>query len=116
MLYGEYLVTRIYNFLSSSPLVYFCSADWRAAVDLDCEYSEDSGATWYPATVSGASGVRGSGSVTWKRLSDIPTVFGGSRIFFRATPCDDDPGEAGQIEIPLQPAEVPEIEIEGDGE
>jgi hypothetical protein len=85
-------------------------------VDLDCEYSEDGGATWYPATVSGASGVRGSGSVTWKRLVDVPTVFEGSRVFFRATPYDEDEGEAGQIEVPLQPAEVPEIEIEGDGE
>jgi hypothetical protein len=83
-------------------------------VDLDCEYSEDGGVTWYPATVSGASGVRGSGTVTWKRLSDIPTVFEGSRIYFRATPYDEDPGEAGQIEIPLEPIEVPEIEGPGE--
>jgi hypothetical protein len=82
--------------------------------DLECEYSEDGGVTWYPASVSGASGVRGSGSVTWKRLADVPTVFEGSRIFFRATPYDEDEGESGQIEIPLEPAEVPEIEGPGE--
>jgi hypothetical protein len=83
-------------------------------VDLECEYSEDGGVTWYSAAVSGASGVRGSGSVTWKRLTDVPTVFEGSRIFFRATPYDEDEGEPGQIEIPLEPAEVPEIEGPGE--
>lgn len=84
------------------------------SVDLECEYSEDGGATWYPASVSGSSGLRGSGSVVWKRLADVPTVYEGSRIFFRATPYDEDPGEPAQIEVPLKPAEVPEIEAPGE--
>ncbi|MCP4230106.1 MAG: PQQ-binding-like beta-propeller repeat protein [bacterium] len=81
-------------------------------LDFDCYYSEDGGISWNPATLTEwgiISSTEYSGTFTWERMKDIPSVLPNSSIFFRVTPSDDDEGEPGDIAIPLEPIEAPEI-------
>jgi hypothetical protein len=84
----------------------------RDQLSFDCFYSEDGGISWNPATVTEwgvISSAEYSGTFTWERMKDIPSVLPNSEIFFRVTPSDDDEGEPGDIAIPLTPIEAPEI-------
>ncbi len=68
-------------------------------VNLQVEYSLDSGATFKPATVTGSTEHVGptpyEGSLVWNSVSDIPGV-DSSQVVLRITPSDNDVGESGQ--------------------
>lgn len=82
------------------------------AVRLEISYSEDGGTSWLPATVEGdlgsLAGARYSGSFTWLRLKDVPTILPGSRIMLKAVPYGPSEGKGGEINLDLKPpAEEP---------
>jgi len=76
-------------------------------VRLSVFYSEDGGATWYPAKADGdyanLSPAQYRGSFAWDRPHDVPTILPGSSIKVRAVPADADEGRAGDIAVDLKP-------------
>jgi hypothetical protein len=79
--------------------------DENNAVTLNVYYSEDGGATWFPATVAedlaDLSPASYSGTFTWQRLRDVPTIVPGSSIKLRAVPYDEDEGRGSDISLQL---------------
>lgn len=69
--------------------------------ELLCEFSEDAGLSWNPATIEGStSGFSfGTHTISWLRGDDIPTTVGGERILFRITPADTDTGQSDEVEF-----------------
>ncbi len=95
---------------------YTIADDENDVVSIKAEYSEDGGASWYPATVEGqlddiySSGYLGS--VVWRSQEDL----GGTDqtdIEFRIIPSDNDVGTPGRTEnFHLDNNEIPTISVE----
>ena len=85
-------------------------------VSLICEFSEDGGLNWKPATVEGFIEEIDStgylGSVIWRSDSDLPGT-DQMDIRFRITPVDNDTGTPGETEnFHLDNNELPSIIVE----
>jgi hypothetical protein len=91
----------------SVKVQYSVRDDENDAVTLHVQYSEDGGATWFPATVAeelaALSPARYQGTFTWQRLRDVPTLLPGSSIKLRAVPYDEDEGRPGELSLTLTP-------------
>jgi len=89
----------------SVEVSYTVRDDENDSIMLHVFYSEDGGATWFPATVgesvAGVSVTGNQGTFTWQRLRDVPTIVPGSSIKIRVVPFDEDEGQGSDLSLTL---------------
>lgn len=95
---------------------YTLADDENDVLNIKCEYSEDGGSTWRPATVDGQlTDIYSSaylGSVVWRSDQDLPGT-DQTDICFRIVPADNDVGTPGKTEnFHLDNNGIPTIKVE----